>query len=168
MIDTVYPTMASNMSGYYRDGEARRHGNGHGGGAIFPYDVYPTVDGHVAILVVTTQQWPNLCNAIGTGIADDKSVYPYVPEMIEFYLGEKSILANVPTYQCRKKQDLEYVLSRLRELVERPPAVTRDGLFRQIDRRARLVGASEPGLPSSSLAGWGCACAPTPLCSRSR
>jgi crotonobetainyl-CoA:carnitine CoA-transferase CaiB-like acyl-CoA transferase len=65
MIDTVYPTMASNMSGYYRHGEARRYGNGHGGGALFPYDVYPTTDGYVAILVVTTQQWPNLCNAMG-------------------------------------------------------------------------------------------------------
>jgi CoA:oxalate CoA-transferase len=65
MIDTVYPTMASNMSGYYRDGEARRYGNGHSGGALFPYDVFPTSDGYVAILVVTTQQWPNFCNAMG-------------------------------------------------------------------------------------------------------
>ena len=39
-----------------------------------------------------------LANAIGTGVADDKSIYPYVPEMIEFYLGEKPILHNVPTY----------------------------------------------------------------------
>ena len=42
-----------------------------------------------------------LANAIGTGIADDKSIYPYVPEIIEFYLGEKPILKNVPTYNCR-------------------------------------------------------------------
>ena len=47
-----------------------------------------------------------LANAIGTGIADDKSIYPYVPDMIEFYLGEKPILNNVPTYQCRKPDDL--------------------------------------------------------------
>ena len=39
----------------------------------------------------------NICNAIGTGIADDKSIYPYVPRMIEFYLGEQPLLANVPT-----------------------------------------------------------------------
>ncbi len=42
-----------------------------------------------------------LSNAIGTGVADDKSIYPYVPKMIEFYLGEKPILKNVPTYLCR-------------------------------------------------------------------
>jgi uncharacterized circularly permuted ATP-grasp superfamily protein len=47
-----------------------------------------------------------LSNAIGTGVADDKSIYPYVPKMIEFYLGEKPILNNVPTYQCRKPEDL--------------------------------------------------------------
>jgi uncharacterized circularly permuted ATP-grasp superfamily protein len=58
-----------------------------------------------------------LANAIGTGIADDKSIYPYVPEMIEFYLGEKPILNNVPTYQCRKTEDLAYTLAHLDELV---------------------------------------------------
>ena len=59
----------------------------------------------------------NICNAIGTGIADDKSIYPYVPKMIEFYLGEKPILHNVPTYQCRDAQDLNYTLAHLSELV---------------------------------------------------
>jgi uncharacterized circularly permuted ATP-grasp superfamily protein len=58
-----------------------------------------------------------LCNAIGTGIADDKSIYPYVPKMIEFYLGEKPILHNVPTYLCRQADDLAYVLDHLSELV---------------------------------------------------
>ncbi|MDB5999751.1 MAG: hypothetical protein JWP52_1450 [Rhizobacter sp.] len=58
-----------------------------------------------------------MANAIGTGIADDKSIYPYVPKMIEFYLGEKPILHNVPTYQCREQEDLGYVLSHLSELV---------------------------------------------------
>ena len=58
-----------------------------------------------------------LCNAIGTGVADDKSIYPYVPKMIEFYLGEKPILNNVPTYLCRVKEDLQYVLDHLAELV---------------------------------------------------
>ena len=56
-------------------------------------------------------------NAIGTGVADDKSIYPYVPQMIEFYLGEKPILNNVPTYMCRKADDLKYVLDHLGELV---------------------------------------------------
>ncbi|MCU0969137.1 MAG: circularly permuted type 2 ATP-grasp protein [Rubrivivax sp.] len=58
-----------------------------------------------------------LCNAIGTGIADDKSIYPYVPKMVEFYLGEKPILQNVPTFLCREPEDLKYVLAHLDELV---------------------------------------------------
>jgi uncharacterized circularly permuted ATP-grasp superfamily protein len=58
-----------------------------------------------------------LCNAIGTGVADDKSIYPYVPKMIEFYLGEKPILNNVPTHLCREPEDLKYVLAHLGELV---------------------------------------------------
>ncbi|MES2936047.1 MAG: circularly permuted type 2 ATP-grasp protein [Pseudomonadota bacterium] len=58
-----------------------------------------------------------LCNAIGTGVADDKSIYPYVPKMIEFYLGEKPILSNVPTYMCRNADDLGYVLANLKDLV---------------------------------------------------
>ncbi len=58
-----------------------------------------------------------LANAIGTGIADDKAIYNSVPEMIRFYLGESSILANVPTYKLREKTDLAYVLDHLDELV---------------------------------------------------
>ncbi|SME99463.1 circularly permuted type 2 ATP-grasp protein [Pseudogulbenkiania subflava] len=58
-----------------------------------------------------------LANAIGTGVADDKSIYPYVPEMIRFYLGEEPLLNNVPTWQCRKPEDLQYVLEHLDELV---------------------------------------------------
>jgi uncharacterized circularly permuted ATP-grasp superfamily protein len=58
-----------------------------------------------------------LANAPGTGVADDKSVYPFVTDMIDFYLGEKPILHNVPTWQCRKPDDLKYVLSHLPELV---------------------------------------------------
>ena len=58
-----------------------------------------------------------LSNAIGTGVADDKSIYPYVPKMIQFYLGETPILHNVPTYLCRQADDLNYVLAHLDELV---------------------------------------------------
>ena len=58
-----------------------------------------------------------LCNAVGTGVADDKSVYPFVPEMIRFYLGEEPVLNNVPTYQLRLREDLEYTLAHLEELV---------------------------------------------------
>ena len=58
-----------------------------------------------------------LANAIGTGVADDKSIYPYVPDMIRFYLGEEPLLANVPTYVLRRPEDLDYVLAHLPELV---------------------------------------------------
>jgi len=58
-----------------------------------------------------------LANAIGTGVADDKSIYPYVPDMVRFYLGEEPILRNVPTWQCRKPDDCAHVLANLKELV---------------------------------------------------
>jgi uncharacterized circularly permuted ATP-grasp superfamily protein len=58
-----------------------------------------------------------LANAMGTGVADDKSTYPYVPEMIHFYLGEEPILQNVQTWQCKRPEDLEHVLDNMRELV---------------------------------------------------
>lgn len=58
-----------------------------------------------------------ISNAIGTGVADDKSIYPYVPDMIRFYLGEEAILSNVPTYMCRRPDDLQYVLDHMAELV---------------------------------------------------
>jgi uncharacterized circularly permuted ATP-grasp superfamily protein len=58
-----------------------------------------------------------LANAVGTGVADDKSIYPYVPDMVRFYLGEEPILNNVPTWMCRKPDDLRYVLDHLSELV---------------------------------------------------
>ena len=58
-----------------------------------------------------------LANAIGTGVADDKSIYPFVPEMIRFYLTEEPILNNVPTWQLSREDDLRYCLDHLAELV---------------------------------------------------
>ncbi len=58
-----------------------------------------------------------LCNAPGTGVADDKVIYAYVPEMIRFYLDEEPILPNVPTYVCQREEDRKYVLAHLDELV---------------------------------------------------
>jgi uncharacterized circularly permuted ATP-grasp superfamily protein len=58
-----------------------------------------------------------LANAVGTGIADDKAVYSYMPEIVKFYLGEEPILKNVPTWRCREEQHLSYVLDHLEELV---------------------------------------------------
>ena len=58
-----------------------------------------------------------LANAVGAGVCDDKAIYTYVPEMIRFYLGEKPILNNVPTWRCAEADDLAYVLEHLDELV---------------------------------------------------
>ncbi|MEO8409372.1 MAG: circularly permuted type 2 ATP-grasp protein [Propionivibrio sp.] len=102
-----------------------------------------------------------LANAIGTGVADDKSIYPYVPEMIRFYLGEESLLNNVPTYMLRKPDDLKYVLEHLPELVVKEvhgaggygmlvgPAATR----REIeDFRARIISSPEKYIAQPTLA----------------
>jgi uncharacterized circularly permuted ATP-grasp superfamily protein len=59
----------------------------------------------------------SLANAIGTGVADDKVVYKYVPDMIRFYLSEEPILANVPTYLASNPKECEYIISHLEELV---------------------------------------------------
>jgi uncharacterized circularly permuted ATP-grasp superfamily protein len=58
-----------------------------------------------------------LANAAGTGVADDKAIYPYVPEMIRFYMSEHPILENVPTYICAREQDRQHVLANLDKLV---------------------------------------------------
>lgn len=58
-----------------------------------------------------------IANAPGTGIADDKAIYSYMPDIIEFYTGEKAILKNVPTWRCSEASSLSYVLDNLEELV---------------------------------------------------
>jgi uncharacterized circularly permuted ATP-grasp superfamily protein len=58
-----------------------------------------------------------LANAVGTGIADDKAVYSYMPEIVKFYLGQEPILKNVPTWRCREADHLSYVLDNLEQLV---------------------------------------------------
>jgi uncharacterized circularly permuted ATP-grasp superfamily protein len=102
-----------------------------------------------------------LANAIGTGVADDKSIYPYVPEMIRFYLGEEPLVHNVPTYMCRKPDDLAYVLDHLAELVVKEthgsggygmlvgPASTRDQIE---DFRARVVASPDKYIAQPTLA----------------
>ncbi|MFZ1346159.1 MAG: circularly permuted type 2 ATP-grasp protein, partial [Tabrizicola sp.] len=59
----------------------------------------------------------SICSAPGAGVADDKAVYTYVPDMIRFYLGEEPILQNVPTWQCGRPDDLAHVLANLPDLV---------------------------------------------------
>ncbi len=58
-----------------------------------------------------------ICNAPGTGVADDKAVYAYVPEIISYYLGEDAILPNIETYLCREPSQLSHVLANLDSLV---------------------------------------------------
>jgi len=58
-----------------------------------------------------------IANAVGTGVADDKAIYSYVPDLIRFYLSEEPILHNVPTYRCRESDSLKFVLERLDQLV---------------------------------------------------
>ncbi|RVU07779.1 circularly permuted type 2 ATP-grasp protein [Novosphingobium umbonatum] len=58
-----------------------------------------------------------IANAPGTGIADDKAIYSFMPEIVEFYTGERPILKNVPTWRCSEKDSLAYVLDHLAELV---------------------------------------------------
>jgi len=58
-----------------------------------------------------------LANAVGTGVADDKAVYSYMPEIVKFYLGEEPLLKNVETWRCREKDHLKYVLDNIDELV---------------------------------------------------
>ncbi|HPT49401.1 MAG TPA: circularly permuted type 2 ATP-grasp protein [Accumulibacter sp.] len=102
-----------------------------------------------------------LANAIGTGVADDKSIYPYVPDMIRFYLGEEPKLNNVPTWMFRKPDDLKYVLDKLPELVVKEvhgaggygmlvgPASTRAEIE---DFRARILAAPEKYIAQPTLA----------------
>ena len=59
----------------------------------------------------------SIVNAPGAGIADDKSIYSYIPEIIQFYMGQPPILKNVPTFNCRNPKDLAYVLENIAELV---------------------------------------------------
>jgi uncharacterized circularly permuted ATP-grasp superfamily protein len=58
-----------------------------------------------------------LANAVGTGVADDKAVYSYMPEIVKFFLGEEPILKNVPTWRCREEEHLSYVLDNIEQLV---------------------------------------------------
>jgi len=59
----------------------------------------------------------SIASAPGAGVADDKAIYTYVPDMVRFYLGEEPILKNVPTWQCAKPEDCKYVLNNLEKLV---------------------------------------------------
>ena len=59
----------------------------------------------------------NICSAPGSGIADDKAIYSYMPDIIRFYLAQEAILPSIKTYKCSQKKDKEYVLKNLKKLV---------------------------------------------------
>jgi uncharacterized circularly permuted ATP-grasp superfamily protein len=90
-----------------------------------------------------------IANAIGTGVADDKAVYHYVPEMIRFYLEEEPILENVPTYLLSDDKLRKWVLGRLDELVVKPTSESGGkGVFigpqasaAELEQQARLIEA---------------------------
>jgi uncharacterized circularly permuted ATP-grasp superfamily protein len=102
-----------------------------------------------------------IANAIGTGIADDKSIYPYVPDMVRFYLDEEPLLANVPTWVLRRDAEREHVLANLAQLVVKEvhgaggygmligPAATRAQLE---DFRARIKSHPERYIAQPTLA----------------
>lgn len=76
--------------------------------------------GLTAMIELCQQGRLTIANAFGTGVADDKVVYAYVPEMIRYYLGEDPKLPNVPSYLCWRDQDRQYVLDHLDQLVVKP------------------------------------------------
>lgn len=106
-----------------------------------------------------------LANGIGTGVADDKSTYLFVPDMIRFYLGESPILSNVPTWRLGEPDDLKYVLERLPELVVKEvqgsggygmlvgPTSTRDEIEAY---RQRVLAQPENFIAQPTLALSGC------------
>jgi uncharacterized circularly permuted ATP-grasp superfamily protein len=61
-----------------------------------------------------------LANAVGTGVADDKAVYAYMPRIVRYYLAQEPVLPNVETHICREPSDLRYTLDNLAELVVKP------------------------------------------------
>ena len=84
-----------------------------------------------------------IVNAVGTGVADDKAIYHYVPEMIRYYLGEEPIIANVPTYLMSDREQREWVLERLDQVVVKPTErIRRQGRVHRAGRdRARSSAA---------------------------
>ena len=77
-----------------------------------------------------------LANAPGNGVADDKVVYAYVPDMIRYYLGEDALIPNVPTYLCWRDTDRQHVLGNLDKLVVK--AAKRSRRIWDVDRTARI------------------------------
>src|SRR5260370_6822763 len=90
-----------------------------------------------------------LATAVGTGIADDKAVYSYMPEIVKFYLGQEPILKNVPTWRCREAEHLSYVLDNLEELgVKEVHGAGREGMIGRPNTDRAPPAASRPQHPN--------------------
>ena len=89
-----------------------------------------------------------LANAPGTGVADDKVVYAYVPKIVKYYFGEEPILPNVPTFICADAADRQYVLANLPDLVVK--AANESGGYGMLDRPALHAGSSRLNSPRGS------------------
>jgi uncharacterized circularly permuted ATP-grasp superfamily protein len=108
-----------------------------------------------------------LTNAVGTGVADDKAVYSYMPEIVRFFLGEDPVLKNVPTWRCREPEHLAYVLENIGDLVVKEvsgsggygmligPHATKDEI---VDFRARLEAEPFGYIAQPTLALSTCPC----------
>jgi uncharacterized circularly permuted ATP-grasp superfamily protein len=109
-----------------------------------------------------------IANAPGTGVADDKAVYAYVPRLIKYYLGEDPILDNVPTYLCREEEDRKYVLDHIGELVVKEtnaaggygmligPKSTKEehAVFRDLIKKNPTNYIAQPTLSLSTVPTW--------------
>ena len=108
-----------------------------------------------------------IANALGNGVGDDKAIYAYVPAMIEYYLGEKPALAQVPTWICAERAQRDYVLDNLADLVVKPiDGFGGSGVLIGPDaseRRWRRAGANCSASPSASSprSRWRCRRIPT-------
>lgn len=109
-----------------------------------------------------------IANAPGTGVADDKAVYAYVPRLIKYYLGEDPILDNVPTYLCREEEDRKYVLDHIEDLVVKEtnaaggygmligPKSTKEehAVFRDLIKKNPTNYIAQPTLSLSTVPTW--------------
>ena len=107
-----------------------------------------------------------IANAPGTGIADDKAIYSFMPDIVEFYTGEKPLLANVQTWRCADPDDLKYVLDHLAELVVKEVHGS-GGYGMLIGPTASRKEIARFRASSRSVSGGGCRAGSSSACGRS-
>jgi hypothetical protein len=95
-----------------------------------------------------------IANAPGSGVADDKLIYAYVPEMIRYYLGEEPVIENVPTYLCSRADDRAYVLAHLKDLVVKSVAEPQVRKLAVYAASGSLKGIAETGPANAAQKVW--------------